>query len=324
MVSARTAPFAIDGRVRQARIDRVRRASGLRSTPGGAGTLTLETRQTMPRTVAFWLSALLCSSVPTGAATASPPDSASPPDKVLSSIELSRPFAARPGWRFTATQGPASADPLGDGTDIAPGAIRLCVTPDAGRTCRPDLDTLLASSGQEDLFSQPHFLDDVRIVHPRPDLPLLLVRVASIHSGDGDQRVATVALAYDRASDVFVPSYRRQTGRNNDQEIRYVETGPLQGAIVAVEPTGDAPFGFWIAISRIGPDDRYAQVLRYRSATPYGDGNPLAVIDSEMPNILQRLGLWHPGATLPLPAGPCPKPRLVGRELWCSDRPAVR
>ncbi len=30
-------------------------------------------------------------------------------------------------------------------------------------------------------------------------------------------------------------------------------------------------------------DNRYHQIMRYRSATRYGDGNPLAVIDCECP-----------------------------------------
>lgn len=67
-------------------------------------------------------------------------------------------------------------------------------------------------------------------------------------------------------------------------------------------------------------DGGFKQVLRYRSATRYGDGNPLAVIDSEMPNMAQRLGLWNPGALLPLPAGACPSPHLVGLALWCVQR----
>jgi hypothetical protein len=223
-----------------------------------------------------------------------------------------------------ASQGPEIPDPLGDAADKAPSVVRLCLSPDGGRTCRPVLDHLLAGRDKDDLFSQPHFLNDFRIVHPRPDLPLLLVQVASLHSGDGDQRVATVALIYDRAGDAFLPAYEKQTGRNNNQEIRYAEAGPLRGAIISAEPTSDAPFGFWMSVSRIGPDGRYRPSLRYRSATIYGDGNPLAVIDSEMPNLQQRLGLWRPGARLPLPAGPCPKPRLVKRELWCSDRSASR
>lgn len=238
------------------------------------------------------------------------------------SIELSTPFGARAGWRFIATQGAEIPDPLGEATDKAPGPIRLCISPDGGNTCRPSVDGLLAGPEKDDLFSQPHFLNDTRIVRPRPDLPILLIQAASLHSGDGDQRVATVALSYDRARDSFLPVYEGRTGRNNNQENRYVEAGPLRGAIISAEPASDAPFGFWITVDRLGRGNRYWQVLRYRSATIYGDGNPLAVIDSEMPNIQQQLGLWRPGTKPPLPAGACPKPRIVKRELWCTDRPS--
>jgi hypothetical protein len=62
-------------------------------------------------------------------------------------------------------------------------------------------------------------------------------------------------------------------------------------------------------------------VLRYRGDTGYGDGNPLAVIDSEMPETLRRLGLWKTGDPLPVSprlSGGCT--RLVMRKSveWCE------
>jgi hypothetical protein len=107
-------------------------------------------------------------------------------------------------------------------------------------------------------------------------------------------------------------------GSNNNEEVRYVASGPLKGAIVSAEPTTDRPYDYWIIVNHLTPDYRYKQALRYRSATLYNDGNPLAVIDSEMPNILRRLGLWRSGQPLPLPKSGCAKPRLVKSELWCS------
>ena len=236
----------------------------------------------------------------------------------FSPIDLSQPFGTRSAWQFTASQGSDIPDPLGGGEDEdkAPGAIRLCVSKNAGQTCRPDLENLLTPSTGRDLFSEPHFLNDVRIVQPGAHRKLLLLQVASLHGGNGDQRMATVVLAYDRAKDTFVPVYEKQTGRNNNQEIRYIDDGPLQGSMISAEPTNNAPFGFWITVNKLARGD-YKQALKYRSATRYGDGNTLAVIDSEMPNIEQRLGLWHPGSKLPLPRGQCRNPRLVRRELWC-------
>jgi hypothetical protein len=236
-------------------------------------------------------------------------------DRVISSIDLSQPFGAKSDWRFVAVQGPDTTDPVM--TDPMPGKIRLCVTRDGGASCFPDLDHVLRSSSGDDWYSDARYLIEARVVRPRADRPVLLMQFASQHAGNGDQRLATVALAYDHARDSFTLVYEKQTNRNNNQEIRYIADGPLMGGIISAEPTDDAPFGFWIIVDRFEPSGGYKQVLRYRSATRYGDRNPLAVIDSEMPNILRRLGLWHPGMKLPLPAGECAKPRLIGEELWC-------
>jgi hypothetical protein len=145
------------------------------------------------------------------------------------------------------------------------------------------------------------------------------MQVASQQSVNGNQRLATVALAYDHIHNSLALVYEKQTGKNNDEEIRYIADGPLMGAIISAEPTSDAPFGFWITVNRLGASGDYNQVLRYRSATRYNDGNRLAVIDSEMPGILQRLHLWHPGMRLPRPAGACAEPHLIGQEMWCQS-----
>jgi hypothetical protein len=167
---------------------------------------------------------------------------------------------------------------------------------------------------------EAHYLDTAKLVYPRgrEGAPLLLLQTSSMHAGNGNQSVFTRLLAYRRVIDRFVPVFQHETGRNNNEEVRFIEASPLRGDIISVEPTQDKPFGYWLVVNRLGADDRYRQVLRYRSATHYGDGNPLAVIDSEMPNIQRRLGLWRSGAPLPLPARKCPKPHLVHTVLWCE------
>lgn len=232
--------------------------------------------------------------------------------EVIKSIDLSKSFGTRTEWRMTATQGP-EVEAIVEGKE--PGAITLCLSNDGGRSCLPDLQMAPRFGG--DLFVEPHYLQTAEIVRPSANRPLLLLRMASLYSGDGDQLVHVRLLAYDRPQDRFVSVYDHATGRNNNQEIRYVEAGPLAGAVISAEPTENAPFGYWITVSRLAAG-HYAQVLRYRSATRYGDGNSLAVIDSEMPSIQQRLGLWRAGRPLPLPAGPCPKPHLVRTALWCN------
>ena len=236
--------------------------------------------------------------------------------KTLASIDLTGPFKTRSPWRFTATQGLSVADPATG--DTAPGAIRLCLSHDGVRNCDPAAGLAMRVNGQEDLFSEPHFLDRVSIEHPAADRPLLFVRIGSFLSGDGGQRVATLVYRYDAAGDRFVVAYQYQTGHNNNEEVRYVADGPMRGTIISAEPTEDAPYGFWVTVNRLDANGNYKSVLHYRSATHYGDGNPLAVIDSEMPNLEARMGLWRPGRPLPLPPESCLRPHLVHKELWCQ------
>lgn len=240
--------------------------------------------------------------------------SAATPDKALPPLDLQQPFAARSPWRLTAKQDSPVEDPSGD---IAPGRIVLCLTRDSGRNCDPGPNLALRLPGSDDAFSQPHFLRRAEIVRMPRQSPLLLIELASFHAGNGDQRRSLQLYGYDRASDTFRLAYGHRTGRNNNQEMRYVESGALGGAMITADPTTDAPFAYWIAVSRPDAVGRYKQDVRFRSATIYGDGNPLAVIDSEMPNILKRLGLWRPGMDLPLPAAPCPRPHLANEALWC-------
>ncbi len=232
-------------------------------------------------------------------------------------IALSGPFHTRSPWRFTASQGSDMPDPIGMPGGVVPGPVRLCISADGGRTCRPDLGKFLRLSSGPDFFSEPHYLLQARIVLPRADKPFLLLQLASLHGGDGDQRVVTTLLGYDRPRDRFVTVYREQTGRNNNQEVRYIADGPLKGAVASAEPMRATPFGYWIAISRLGPEGRYRQVLRYPSTTRYNDGNPLAVLDSEMPTIERRLGLRRAGSAPPLPRGERQRPRTVREESWC-------
>ena len=237
---------------------------------------------------------------------------------VISNIDLSRPFSTGEPWRFIAKQGPpVSGDETASG-DEQPGRIQLCLQATESAPCDPQL--LNALDDANDYPSQPHYLNAVKIVYPRgsSDPPLLFVQMASLRAGDGSQLVLTQVLAYKRSQDRFVRIYEYTTGTNENEEVRYIDSGKLQGGIISVDPTQNAPYGYWVTVNVLTQQYTYKTLLRYRSATRYGDNNPLAVIDSEMPNIEQRLGYWKPGMALPLPSGACPSPRLIRMELWCN------
>jgi hypothetical protein len=241
------------------------------------------------------------------------------PQKVIARIDLSKPFDLPPGASFTATQGAAVPDAYGDAEQEA-GLVHLCVQTAQSAPCAPDLDHLLITPGDKDPTAGAHYLEVAEVVHPRGinAAPLLHIQVASIHAGNGSQGRAAVMLAYRLPDHRFEPIVTKVVGGNRNQEIRYIASGPLRDNVITVEPTDDPPFGYWVTVNGLTRDYRYKQVLRYRSATHYGDGNSLAVIESEMPNILRRLRLWRPGQPLPLPKSACARPRLVKTELWCS------
>lgn len=244
------------------------------------------------------------------------PAKAAPAPTVIKSLDLSKPFVTRSAWRLTVTQSPDVDDPTGFQDEKVPGRLHLCLRKAPYASCDPSLRNTVGEVGKSDIFLQPHDLAKLEIIRGLSGQPLLLVQTGSVHSGNGDQLVRTQLMAYRPAEDRFERVYEHLTGHNNNQEVRYVDAGPLKGHVVSVEPTQDAPFGFWVVVNAPA-NGGFTAVLRYRSATRYGDGNPLAVIDSEMPNMAQRLGLWNPGSPLPLPAGACPSPHLVKMALWC-------
>jgi hypothetical protein len=252
------------------------------------------------------------------AAPAPPESAATTPSSDLRPVDLTMPFGTRSPWRFVVTEGPAIEDYVGD---PAPGLLQLCLEKGEPGTCVSEpLSSKLEDSNPPGYWG-PHFLDVAKAVYPQgiAAAALFLVKTSSPPSVDGGRVVVTQLLKYDRARDAFERVYFHRNVTNHNEEVRFIAEGPLEGAVISAEPTENAPFGYWIEVSRFTPARTYRQALRYRSATRYNDGNPLAVIDSETPNIERRLGLWKPGAPLPLPAGkPCLKPDLKHMELWCG------
>jgi hypothetical protein len=224
----------------------------------------------------------------------------------------------RGSGRFSAIQTPPVEDPVYGPGDKVPGVIQLCLK-------RPDGSCSLALAGKLidkdviSVFADFHALRRIAVVYPlgKSGRPLLLVQTGSTWSGDSDVLALNQLLDHPPGTSDFRRIFYRWTGSNNNEETRYIERGPLRGDVISAVPTSNLPYGFWITVDALTPAYAYRRVLRYRSATIYNDGNPIGAIDSEMPNIQRRLGLWHVGMPLPVPAH-CPKPHLIRTELWCN------
>lgn len=151
--------------------------------------------------------------------------------------------------------------------------------------------------------------------------PMLMIRACSLAGADGGCGAYTLLFDYDRSRDQLRLVFQDAVPRNNNGATRFMDKGPLQGDVVSVTPTNDAPFGYFVSVFSQDATGRYVQILRYRSKTHYNDGNRLSVIDSDMPELLRRLGLWGPTDPLPAPAGrsrDCKKLVLRKGEEWCE------
>ncbi len=234
---------------------------------------------------------------------------------VIANLDLTRPFETRMQWTFVAAILPGSHFDGADAQSVDGGALARCIVENLAPHC-----TYATPKNDSEWFSTPIELYSARVVFAGANntRPLLLIKTGSAHGGDGSHSIYTELFIYDRKSNEFRSVFSNATGSNNNQETRFIEQGPLRGDVIVADPTSSAPFGYWISVySRDRQDGYSCSPLQYRSATHYGDGNHLPVIDSEMPGILRRMGLWRPGDPLPAPPG-CSRPVLRYGEEWCQ------
>jgi hypothetical protein len=248
--------------------------------------------------------------------------------KAVVHLDLTRTFQTKSRWSFVAAKQPDEESNVEDGGGNRIGAISLCFVENDEPDCSEEMfQAKYRVAKVSFVFGEPTFHEliasDVVFSGPGRTLPLLRIKSCMNRGANGNCGVSTFLFAYDRKADRFRVVFFNLTGRNNNQETRLVEKGPLLGGVVVSYPTDDPPFTYFVEVySRIAGGE-YSRVLKYRGNTGYGDGNPLAVIDSEMPETLRRLGLWKTGDALPVPPSMlrgCT--RLVMRKgvEWCEQR----
>lgn len=237
--------------------------------------------------------------------------------KVISHIDLTAVFGTVTQWTFVVVQDDGHPKPEFEER----GPIFLCLVKADSPDCAEDL--YQHANSEQPWSETPYHLFASSVVYAGQNKtsPLLLVKVCGQEGGNGNCEIATALYKYDRGADRFIRVFLDFTGRNNNEATRFVERGPLQGDVIVNYPTENAPYTYWIEVYRAGESGQYVQVLRYRGRTGYNDGNPLAVADSEMPEILRHLGLWHPGDSLPVPLNlpkGCSRLFLRNGEEWCK------
>lgn len=246
--------------------------------------------------------------------------------KVIVHLDLTQTFQTKSRWSLVVAKQPDEESSVTDGVGDRMGAVSFCFVENDEPDCSEEMFLAKYREAKVSFVSgEPAFHEliasDVVFSGPGRTLPLLKIKSCMNRGANGNCGVSTFLFAYDRKAERFRVVFFNMMGRNNNQETRVVENGPLLGSVIVAYPTSDAPFTYFVEVYKRTSDSDYPLALRYRGHTGYGDGNPLAVIDAEMPETLRRLGLWKIGDALPVPPrmpGGCT--RLVMRKgvEWCE------
>jgi hypothetical protein len=253
--------------------------------------------------------------------------------KIIAHVDLTKPFGTTSRWTLVIGKQPDEESTTEDGAGSPRGTISACFVKNAEPDCSEAMfleeyqeQRTTLSPGRRPFYEL--IANDVVYSGPGKTMPLLMMKACTTPGGaNGNCGVATFLFDYDRKADRFQSVFFNVTGRNNNEETRFVEARPLLGAVIIAEPFSGTPrpranpYAYSVEVYKRNVAGIYARVLSYRGGTSYGDGNPLAVIDSEMPETLRRLGLWKVGDPLPIPKlMPATCKRLVMRKgvEWCE------
>lgn len=246
--------------------------------------------------------------------------------RILKHLDLTQEFQTKSRWSLVVAKQPDEESNFEDGRGNRVGAFSFCFVLNDTPDCSEELLLQRYREGRTDFRSgEPAFhhliRSEVVFSGPGKTLPLLWITVCEYVGANGNCGVSTFLVDYDRKSDRFRVVFFNQTGRNQNEETRFVESGPLLGSVIVAYPMMRAPFKYMVDLYRRTSRIDFSKVVSFRSGTSQGDGNPLAVIDSEMPELLRRMNLWKPGDALPMPPQlPTGCGRLTLRKgvLWCE------
>jgi hypothetical protein len=234
-------------------------------------------------------------------------------------LDLSSPFRARSDWRLVIARG-SDNDPSGTHVgrpDHPVRGIHLCFERGSEENCPP-----MGVVNQPGLYVNE--VTRVAIVQFNARSLLLVTTAGAVSEFGFSSGITTWVWTYREATDHFDLVFSNGTGVTNNQETRLLENGPLAGDIVVAlnPPLGSPPpYRYTITVYRRSGSGSYKHILHYVARTREGDGNPLAVIDAEMPEIENRLHVWRVGQPFPKPKTMPPDCATVemrhGVE-WCT------
>jgi hypothetical protein len=246
--------------------------------------------------------------------------------QVVDHRDLTAAFGTRSDWTLVVVANALDDSRVTQSDDAYDRPISICLVRGTIPDCSQEKFRAWYRSRDPAYANQKHLFFEYfksRVVHTGDGRALLNLELCTQHAFNGDCGVSTFLLAYDRPNDRFRVVLGSVVGRNNNQETRFIDHGPLRGAVVVAEPTVRAPFVYSIEVHRPAADGTYRLALQYRGRTGYEDGNPLPVIDSEMPTILSHFGVWKPGDPPPMPPAlpeGCSRVQVRRGVEWCAPR----
>lgn len=201
--------------------------------------------------------------------------------KQLADIDLTQAFHTPTTWRYVVTENSSST---GFNDDISD---KACFVDGGKRDC-------------EDLLA--YTLGRTYIILPKGKLRVPLFVVTYDGTAGNGNYAGTTVYTYRAAANRFEAIFGASSPPNNSGEIRVIQDGPLVGDVIVSIPPRGRPYKFTIEVYRLQKALHYVKILSYQGKTGENDGNPLAAINSEMPEIERRLGLWKKGDPFPTPA----------------------
>lgn len=194
-------------------------------------------------------------------------------------VELTGPFHLKHASFFEITQGPNAPN-----TSWQPGLLSFCFLQNDETDCQYAAPN--SANGFNVLIFAPY------ILYPSKDAKYpLIVAAAQSNPGAGTPPVDHMIWAYDPRSGKFQKIMDQEFDGLEYQ--RFMTGGPLAGDMIETvdDPTGRWPWRWGIEVYKFVPPLRYVKILSFigKAAQAGNTPAPDAVVDIDMPQILQRL-----------------------------------
>ena len=178
--------------------------------------------------------------------------------KVITHLDLTQSFQTKSQWSLVAAKQPDEESRVEDGVGGRIGAVYFCFVENGQPDCSEEMflskyreQKVSFVSGEAPFYE--FFASDVVFLGPGRTLPLLRIKGCTNRGANGNCGVSTFLFDYDRKAERFRVVFFNMVGRNNNQEARFVENGPLLGDVIVAYPTDDPP----IYVLRGGPQAKF-------------------------------------------------------------------